>query len=486
MTWTRRFLESFGGGLEEGRRVLFNEDGQFIIRLTSGGTPEPPDPSATLWVNSSTGDDSRSKATVAASGGSLPWATIGRAAWGSTTRSSPNSSEAAAAGDVVSIAAGTYSFSGVVSSREDPVYNPVNEGTAANPIVFMATGGTVVLAAPNAQSPVIGSDARDYIEWFADVTIGCGWSILADPNGTSPNPNRVYVTIDTGPCVLWNCTGSLIEGATITGITATYTDNYNGIRWENAVDCIARNNTITGFHNASDSINGSATTLYGSINCIFEHNAISDCGTGVMNKDAPAAPTGNSNHIRYNTIDNMGHGLGFSMTGQSASYYYQNIITNCRHGFLTTGGGQNNFWIYNNTFIDCIEDGFYLSSGGGTGSKFWNNIFDNQPICIVCAGSAMPADSVADSEHNCYHTYTNFYAGTDGTRTFANFKATFTDQDQAAVASIDADPLFVNRAAGNYRLQAGSPARNIGTDPFSLSTVNAGAYITGSETIGVE
>src|SRR5687768_6290897 len=64
----------------------------------------------TLYVDAAAGDDSVSYANNSAA---TPWSTIGRAAWGSTARSSPNASEAAQAGDVVIISAGTYTTQGM-------------------------------------------------------------------------------------------------------------------------------------------------------------------------------------------------------------------------------------------------------------------------------------------------------------------------------------------------------------------------------------
>ena len=52
----------------------------------------------TLYVAQTTGNDS---VTYAENSSARPWATLGRAAWGSTNRSSPNASQAAQAGDTV-------------------------------------------------------------------------------------------------------------------------------------------------------------------------------------------------------------------------------------------------------------------------------------------------------------------------------------------------------------------------------------------------
>ncbi len=127
----------------------------------------------TLYVNSSTGNDAVSKASNSAS---TPWRSIGRAAWGSTNRSSPNAGEAANAGDTVLIAGGTYTTSVAVNDRWGIVYNPANSGQVDRYITFTCVGDCV-LGAPNANAPVIGSDGKNYIKWFADLGQGHSWQI---------------------------------------------------------------------------------------------------------------------------------------------------------------------------------------------------------------------------------------------------------------------------------------------------------------------
>src|SRR5690606_15483338 len=77
-----------------------------------------------LYVDRNTGNDAT---TYEANSATSPWATIGRATWGSTNRSSPNASQAARAGDTVIVRAGTYSTAGT-DVRYDPAYNPANSG----------------------------------------------------------------------------------------------------------------------------------------------------------------------------------------------------------------------------------------------------------------------------------------------------------------------------------------------------------------------
>jgi hypothetical protein len=56
---------------------------------------------------------------------------------------------------------------------------------------------------------------------------------------------------------------------------------------------------------------------------------------------------------------------------------------------------------------------------------------------------------------------------------------------------LNSDPMFVDAANRNFRLQPSSPARNVGVDVLDLNgngsttdVIPAGAYITGTEIIG--
>src|SRR5690606_5256223 len=90
-----------------------------------------------LYVDVSNGDDAISYADNNASN---PWSSLGRAVWGSMNRGNPNSSQAAQAGDVVIVRAGTYSTNQGTGERYDPIYNPVNNGRSGTPITIRADG----------------------------------------------------------------------------------------------------------------------------------------------------------------------------------------------------------------------------------------------------------------------------------------------------------------------------------------------------------
>lgn len=464
----------------------------FIIPRGAAVPVAPPVFTPTLWVNPATGDDSRSKATVAASGGTLPWATLGRAVWGNASRSSPNAGEAAAAGDIVSVAAGSYNFTGTVNDRQTPAYNCTNAGTGLSPITFVANGA-VVLSGPDSESPAIGAFQRDYIRWRAET--GGSWQITCDPTGipdgsvNTTTPAGTWNTKpDTGPVVFWDCTGSWIEWATLNGgPQADYADNYNGVRVENADTFIIRYCTILNFrHSSFDNHNGSCITLYGALGGLIENNDFSNAGAGFYFKDTDTTDPQNGNYVRYNRIHDCSEGIAWSLTGQGANYVYQNLVIDCNFGLTVTGGGPQPDRVFNNTFVNMLLAGLYLATPSGTDGGYlgYNNIWSDCDVMVYVNGT-MPAATMISLQHNVYQTFTNFYTGTDGNRTFASFKATYTDQDVTAVASVNSDPLFVDAGAGNYRLQGASPAINIGINPNTLAVCNAGCYQTGTETIGV-
>lgn len=462
----------------------------------------------TLWVNSSTGDDSRSKATVAASGGSLPWATIGRAAWGSTNRAAPSTAEAADVGDVVNIAAGRYNTSVAVNNGQFPVYNPANQGSGGTYITFQAIGA-VYLGANAANAPVIGANGRNYIRWYADQASGSKFLMTCDGrvavndvnnDDTKADANVVNTRPDTGPVVLWDCDDCWIEGCDIDGgFVPNYTDNWDGIRCEEALRCTIRNNRIYGFHNLTDTANGTGIKLYGCTDSIVEHNDIQDCGSGIGLKDSAGVVfnTNSGIRIRFNYINGCNNAAFWSMTSEGRNFFYQNLCIGGDIGVYMTGGGFTDDWIFNNTFVGIRSGGFgtafFMSSSSGSGGRFWGNIFYDCDYVITLNGFAMPADTVIDFEHNLAFTYTNYYTGSDGNRSFASYKTAYANQDQASPASVDSDPLFVNAAAGNYRLQGGSPAENLSVDiddldqdASTVDTITAGCYRTGTEEIGLE
>ena len=480
-----------------GMRVILAVGILFLFSL-------PANAQTTLYVNATTGNDSVSRANNSAN---TPWRSIGRAAWGSTNRGAPNPGEAAQAGDTVNIAGGTYSYDGsTINNRWGVVYNPANQGSQGNFITFVCVGDCT-LTAPTADAPVIGASGRNYIKWFADISQGNSWVIRGCGRQSGCSQNTVNTPPDVGPVVCHNNTGCWVEGAVVDGGPGIdVVQNYNAFRLETCTNCVIRNNVASNFTRdqvAGDTNhNQSIFTLYGVQNSLIEHNVGTNAGAGVYFKDTGTMRPQFGNIVRFNKFDRVLETIAFSLENEDRNYVYQNVGTNGRVGLAVVFGGLSNDWVFNNTFYRMSLASISLNSNG-SGGRFWNN------ICVECAtgvyavGGPMVGESVLDLEHNVYHSFANFYTGTDGNRNLSGFRNTYRDQEQAAPASVDANPAFVNAGAGDFRLCTGagapaascggtSPVLNIGVDLHDLDrdgsisdTIPAGAFINNNEVIGL-
>ncbi len=451
----------------------------------------------TLYVNGSTGNDSTS---YAANSSTTPWRSIGRAAWGSTNRSAPNGNEAARAGDVVRISAGTYTTVGNLTGggfgRFDVAYNPVNEGVAGSPIRFEAVG-TVVLTYSNGAGPMIGSNERDNIEWS-------GFTISET---TAPTRS------DTGPVIFFNVTGGSIESSVLTGNpnwTARVGDNYSGVRLEDARGVRIANNRIRDYGGQSLDRNHNGIETYRAFPLTIENNEITNCGAGIYLKAVRPDGTGIDNVIvRYNVFVNSRWGLHVlqqPMTQQRPLLAYQNLFVNQREAAFWINqfdnGVQNARWVrfFNNTIVSNATSG--LVSGIATfnaatypaGSNFlmWNNIVVGGTHSVRQDTTNVALSNSKDRhdfEHNVYFGFSSGFGDLGGNNVSLSVWQSTYGQDAANAAAIQADPRFVNPSAGDYRLQSTSPARTIGRALYGIgggngAVIPAGAYITGSEAIG--
>jgi len=462
-----------------------------------------------LYVNASTGDDSVSYAD---NGESRPWRTLGRAVWGNASRTSPNSSQAARAGDVV-LVTGNQRYPGPLVDRNyEPAWNPVNSGQPGAPITIRAVG-TVRLSdsttgdATRGQ-PLIGAYTRDYIVWD-------GFYI----DEVEANTKR-----DTGPVVMNSTTGSQIINSTIIGYTQDgWGDNHNGVRIENATSCVVRNNTISHFYASGGNANGSTITSYGSTDILIEHNDLSDTQHGFYGKATDSSPI-RGMIIRYNLIRNTEKGLELQAFdgGGNRTQVYQNVIDGCTINgisfilpFSTLPRAVD---FVNNTIHDC-QWGFRIPSLDEDGHvhdvRFFNNIVAHgqrnlsfEDYTAYSAEAALNTPSRIRLQHNLYFGATAEMAKIDETRapSFSDYLARLTNQERetgAGRASAYTDPRFVDRNNGDFTLCTGagtpaatcpgaSPALGMGVDVLDLDrdgsttdAVPAGAYVTGNEIIGL-
>lgn len=448
----------------------------------------------TLYVNASTGNDAT---TYAANGPGAPWRTIARAAWGSTNPAARVGSEAARAGDIVLVAAGTYATP-ATNERGVPALNPHNEGTPGSPIVFRAEGA-VFLTLTGGSGPVIGSYDRDYITWDGFII----------HEATAPSRP------DTGSVTLWFCNGCVLQNLDINGNgnSNNRMDNHNGIRLEQSRNILIRNNRIQNVYTAHNVNNGAAVMVYSSGGVTFEHNEIFNCGSGIFLKGGPAT---NNDYftIRYNLIYSIGevrNGVGGGNaiiahagapnTADRPVRIYQNVVRDSLQAAVRIWhfdgvdptNNPMNVKVVNNTFHN-VPTGIWVDDDPLPNARhvFWNNIVTGSSDSVIAFAGGAPGDNTRfDSEHNVAFGHSRFAnTGSSGSLNVESWRSV-TGQDGAAPTSMEADPLFANVGGRDFRLQAGSPAHSRGVDFLDLNAngntsevINAGAYVTGSETIG--
>lgn len=436
-----------------------------------------------LYVNAATGNDSVSYANNSAT---TPWRTLGRAVWGNASRSSSNSSEAARAGDVVNVAAGTYGTSTATNSRLNPIYNPVNNGTANAPITIRANGDVYLTASAGAQ-PIIGTQGRSYIVW----------------DGFILNEANIPTTPDTGPVTIWDSQHVTIKNARITGRVINWNDNHVGIRVERSSNITLANNVISGFTDTG--MNAACIMTYDVANSIFEHNECFNAVTGIFIKgDHPGDNLPQHGiTLRNNYIHNVSNGIQFGGIGSasnlSMSYVYRNLLVDVTFGGVIFIGYDSvspaKVIVANNTFhrvglSSGNEGAGILLRPGYSGYReltFRNNLVTNSSAGIAAWDTAFNANTSATTfSHN------NYYSNTAGayiayrTYSLSGWQSTFS-KDTVGTSALN--PQYVSST--DFRLASGSPIRSSGIDILDLNgngstsdTIPIGAYVTGNEVIG--
>ena len=429
----------------------------------------------TLYVNASTGNDATS---YAANSQSAPWRTIARAAWGSTSRNSPNTSEAARAGDVVIVAAGVYTTNESGSSRNVPVLNPANSGTSGSPITFQAAAGArVEIRSTGYAGPAIGTNGRNWIVW----------------DGFYIDENYVNTVPDTGPVTVWLSNNVTLRNLELRGKSATWSDNHNGVRIEQSDRVLLQNCLIYNFRMTQGGRNGSAVMTYTSTNVTMEANTIHSSDGGIFVKGSNVGPfTIRKNLIYGIASDGIVFGGIGTPAGSAGAVVVQNVVRTSNSGVAFIGYdaySPQNVIIANNTLYDNQAGLFFKpNTSGYRNIRVFNNIVSSSDV-------SMQGEDVSDLsnvaiQHNFYHS-----GATHGRLNYTSYSLSqwqsSLQKDNASPVARSGDPLFMNAGGNDFRLQSGSPARSGGIDIADLNGngstsdgIAVGAYITGSEVIG--
>lgn len=423
----------------------------------------------------------------------------------------PTALSTATAGAIIGVLPGTYTGTNT-SDRFSPAWRTTNSGTSGNLIRVVAKYAAAIYSTDvcdmrsgtttdGAGCPAFGVNLKDYVEWI-------GFYVDESLAATRP---------DTGPVVCVASTGSAIRLCHIIGDTAYLPgDNHCGVRVEGTYNCTIADNKIHGFFNSSVSpANGTGIETYTSGNLTVENNTIYDCFTGIHHK-ADGDDAGSSGdttdafkgwfYTRKNLIydvNNFGIICGRSYDGYDRQIT-QNIVVvdvtgNDGYGLVTwnyTPDDPRRLKIQNNVFYVFLSTGtfglgIFHKGQLGLSNQFYNNIVVAPYRAVYQESVGTFTTSYWEPEHNCYYGYASFGDLTGGSgNPLATYQSAYS-MDSVSPAAINSDPSFVNTGTRDFHLNGGSPCASLGRDLLNLSgsgvgaTIPAGAYISGTETIGV-
>ncbi|WP_435310635.1 fibronectin type III domain-containing protein [Primorskyibacter sedentarius] len=465
---------------------------------------------ATIIVDPATGNDSYTYAQVTSDPATYKWATLGRACWGSTVRPvgsvtpeddgniAINAAEAAKAGDIIDVyGPQDYPYAW---NNGSTLYRTANSGSSGSgPIIFRAVG-TVNLTHTGGGTlrAVFGAHEASYIQWEGNFRVDCA--------------NFTW-TGDRAPCVFWGTStniarGCVVDGATLIGTdrTAEGSDNWSGVRYEYASNCLTTNCTISGFVRGNS--HGYGVISYDSTSCETSHNEIFDCNGGVTLKaQRTIIQVGMQTH--HNHIHDCNY-VGVYAYGVNATGIYLNQIEDIgiygvymlAHNDLGQLGPAS-MYVVNNVLYRIDVTGantggaFAFKLGNGPSTAFDSDFFANNIVHTCRAGIVSVDDNIPDAEfsgagnfsfqHNCYYNVTVLADLVSGDQNFTYWTGTI-GQDDDTYPSLNADPLFTNPSTGDFTLQGGSPAILAGRDLYGLfggtylaTAVDMGLY---NETVG--
>ena len=346
----------------------------------------------------------------------------------------------AQAGDTVLVNAGTYAGTAV---------NPTNSGTAGSPITFAANpgvtinGGTRSFALSNRNYITIRgftitgtSSYGIFVSGGSNVTITGNTESFAGTPITSPAMG-IYLSNLNGGLVQGNIThdnsahGIYLTGTT-TGVTVagntSYHNAYQYQRNANGIDDIAPGNSIIG-------------------NVTYANE---DTGINIY--------TGGDNALVTNnvTYDNGDHGIDdFDVTG--GRIIGNTVYFNCTDG-INVEGTSGNYDIENNVAMNnatgAVINPTPIPVNPSTGQPYYTNAC-NRRVGNIGVYDSAPSSTTAN-DNLVYQSGAGAWYTWAGT-TYNSLPTLQSATGQESAGKFG-NPLFVNAAAWNLQLSAGSPA----------------------------
>lgn len=258
-----------------------------------------------------------------------------------------------------------------------------------------------------------------------------------------------------------------------------------------AIRCLllTTNATISGFTFTSGATltNGSSTDLWGGAvyaspiviyktahlsNCVFIGNsAYGDggavCGAALSSCVLLSNVTLNAGTAAYCYLSNCIVTGNYASLGGGAAYSF---AINCTftNNSATSGGGATDSYLTN-----CVIANNSATSGGGCNYCFVLNCTIVNNAATLNGGGVFEASSPRPRPTGLY----NSIILSNSAPAYANFTAPYTHPQfccttptNYGLGNIDSAPLFVNAAAGDYRLQSNSPCINSGMSSYIPGT----------------
>jgi len=387
---------------------------------------------------------------------------------------------AAGNGDEIRVAAGTYAENLRIEGKAVVLaggYSPAwVRDVAANPTTLAGAGGDAVVN-------LIESDAT--IDGFR-ITGGSG-SIEEQPYGY--HGGGIY-SRDGSPTI----SNNVIEGNDLRrGMDPEYNLG-GGIHVSNAATATILDNVVRGNfggRGAGISVVGPAARIQG--NTVEGNVAIGDHGGGMFLAVVDALVTGNT--LRGNEVGRaLGYGWGggliFYGEGNYAEISYnivtQNFAAAYGAGLFIDEGAEADIHhelIYRNLSKEGCEAVSAIAVDGGAGGGSRVSIRNCTVAGNVCdasiRGNGLQVEGASEVDVNSCIFWSNGGDdfSTDGTSTL---RVAYTASQEAidGTGNISVDPRFVDEAAADYRLAAGSPCVDAGDPaaPGSGGRVDMGRF----------